>query len=213
MRRSIIAAAVALVGLFAALDAPAADFGIIGGYTSSKTKISQWAPKNADGYHFGVALNVPVVAGIVIQPQLTYQVKKADVSGTIADPNVNSVGTSSVKTSANYLEGGIQLQWGPDLLLFRPYVFAEPFIGYALSSKSETSTDVSFKDAVYSLEYGLGVGGGIEIGRFQLSAKYFWNFGDLYDGDELNEYADQVKSAVKDQKSFQGVSLTLGIFF
>lgn len=217
MKRAFALLAVAAMGLLSALQAPAADFGIIGGYTSSKTKLSEWAPKNANGYHIGMAVNVPLVAGLALQPQVTYQVKKSEVSGWSGSENMNKT-ASDAATSVGFIEGGIQLQWGPDLLLFRPYVFAEPFVGYALNAKTETSgvdggQRKTISDAIHSLEYGLGLGGGLEIGRFQLSAKYFWNFGDLYDGDELNEVSDVVRDAFKEQKSFQGVCLTLGIFF
>ena len=125
-----------------------------------------------------------------------------------------------------YIELPLQLQWGPDLLLFRPYVLAEPFLGYAIAtnSKGKTQLDVSassssFKESGMSrLEYGFGLGGGIEIWRIQLSAKYFWNFGSLYDqggsvGGTADAVAQTVKSAFGDKKSFNGIMFSLGLMF
>ena len=51
------------------------------------------------------------------------------------------------------------------------------------------------------LEYGFGVGAGIDIWKLQVSAKWFWNMGTIYRGE--SESLDKL----------HGLSVTLSIFF
>jgi hypothetical protein len=74
-----------------------------------------------------------------------------------------------------------------------------------------------FKDAdLRRFEYGLGLGIGIDFWRMQLTGRYFWNFGSLSaDGGTVDsEYiGDTVRSAFKDKKHFNGMSVSLAYFF
>ncbi len=124
-------------------------------------------------------------------------------------------------TKVSYLEIPVQVQWGPDLVAFRPYVFGEPFIGYGLHASSDGNLegadfDVnSFDKAGLSRwEYGLGLGAGIEVWKIQFSVKYYWNFGSLYsDSGKLTNVGQQVKSAFKDGRNFNGISFSLAFMF
>ena len=191
-------------------------FGVLGGFTSSSTKAAEVTPESVSLYHAGVALKVPVGLGFAIQPQVTYQVKGTALNETIAGV------TGSFDTKVGYLEVPVQIQWGPDLLVARPYVLAEPFVGYAVNMKSVASGSVGdvgasaeFTDIEESglnrFEYGLGVGAGIEIWRLQLSARYFWNFGELA-GDGKNA-VNQAWDAISAGESFSGISVSLALFF
>ena len=219
MKRLVTIVAVSLISIASlAQGFDGVSFGVFGGYTSSSTKVSDWSSKNAAAYQAGVALRIPMGSGFVIQPELGYQVKSTDVKKDDASTVINSI-----KTSVGYIEGGAQFQWGPDLMAFRPFLLAEPFLGYAVNTKAkaggaadESSIDSSesiIEDAVRKIEYGLGVGGGIELGRLQFSVKYFWNFGSLYEGDKIGEAAGKIGDAVKGQNSFSGVSLGVAFFF
>ena len=42
---------------------------------------------------------------------------------------------SSADLQVGYLEVPVSFQWGPDLLLFRPFLDVSPYVGYALSRK------------------------------------------------------------------------------
>ena len=130
-----------------------------------------------------------------------------------------------------YLELPVNIQWGPDLMAFRPYAFVEPFIGYAVNNdliekiKTEDPTDLNQEKVKngwkeYGLkrfEYGLGLGAGFEFWRIQLSAQWFWNFGNLYDNDtervDGNRIAQNIKHAFTEKKNFQGVKVSLAILF
>ena len=56
------------------------------------------------------------------------------------------------------------------------------------------------------VEYGVGVGAGVEIyNRVQVSFKYYWNFEDAA---QWSDITDKVKG-----KGFSGLLFTAGIFF
>lgn len=199
-------------------------FGVLGGFTSSSTNVKEFNPSSVNLYHAGVSLNIPIAAGFAIQPSLLYQVKGAALDKMQESGLEASVAT--LETKVGYVELPVQLQWGPDLLAFRPYVFAEPFVGVGINTDNTVKTvglaienSKEFKDSsLRRLEYGFGIGGGIEFWRLQLSAKYFWNFGSLYQEgasaeDTMNTVAATVKKAFKDNKNFNGFSVSLAIFF
>ena len=149
-----------------------------------------------------------------VVPALLYQTKGTKLS----DANIDNF---KLNAKVGYLEVPVQIQWGPDLLAFRPYIFAEPFVGYGLFAKAkdnragETLKTSSFeKSGLSRWEYGLGLGAGVEVWRFQVSAKYFWNFGSLYSSDgELNQVGQTIKSAFKDGRNFNGVTISLAYMF
>jgi hypothetical protein len=78
-----------------------------------------------------------------------------------------------------------------------------PFIGYGLEGWGNLKSQ--WKDAGNKFEYGAGVGGGLQIWRFQLTARYNWNFGKLMQ-------ATDIKADMKNA-NFSGVSLSLALFF
>ena len=43
----------------------------------------------------------------------------------------------------NYVEVPVNIQWGPDLLIARPFVFASPFIGYNLKNRFSKETTLA----------------------------------------------------------------------
>ena len=57
------------------------------------------------------------------------------------------------------------------------------------------------------VEYGMSLGAGIDISHFQISAKYFWNFGNVYKGD-----INKTGTAIKDF-NFNGFAISVALFF
>ena len=114
------------------------------------------------------------------------------------------------KAKYGYVEVPLQLQWGIDLVMLRPYAFVEPFAGYAVTGSKVINSQkakIDFDNAKSRLEYGLGVGAGLEfMSKVQLSFKYFWNF------ENAQSFAE-VKNTVKDGKSFNGLIFSVGLFF
>ena len=69
-------------------------------------------------------------------------------------------------------------------------------------------------DSIVKLDYGISLGGGIEIVRhIQLTLKWYKNLGPLFNEGKLASVGDAVVAAYKDTKNYQGIKVTLGIFF
>ena len=118
------------------------------------------------GWQVGVGMQTESWEGFTLQPELVYKVKGV----TLED---------ATKVTMNYAELPINIQWGPDLLIARPFIFASPFLGYNLGTKfsKETSLADTINKNFHRFEYGLGLGLGINVWRLQITGKYNWNFG------------------------------------
>ena len=197
-----------IVALVATATVAHAQFGIVGGLNFSNAKFdnaSQFvdAAKNATLWHAGVAWKMSLPLGFAIQPELTYQVKGVKIE------DVPSATAKDFKFNNGYIELGAGVQWGPDLIVARPYVFAQPFIGYLVNPNKQIT---NAKDITNKLEYGIGLGGGVELFKhFQLSVQWFKNLGNIVNGNASS--TSDVWKEVKDLKSYQGVRVSLGIFF
>lgn len=202
-------------------------FGITGGFTSSTARVSKGKLIDFDAssvslYHFGITYQMQLGSNFSLQPSLLYQTK-----GTTLEA-LQSGDKASLDLHVGFLELPVQLQWGPDLMLFRPYVFAEPFVGVGIDTdndftllKTNVDGSKSFDDScIKRFEYGVSFGLGFEYSFFQISAKYYWNLGKLADdngkvsGDAIvDSVAGVVKSAFKENKNFNGLMVTAAIFF
>ena len=202
MKKIIVAA----VALLVAVTASAEGFGLVGGYTSSSMKMKEVSLKSSAGVHAGFAYNLPLVAGFSLQPELIYNVKGFNWS----DINEGDGTDAWKKAKFGYVEVPVQLQWGLDLMMLRPYAFAEPFVGYAVTGNKvidAKNQKIDFENAKARLEYGLGVGAGLELmSKLQLSFKYYWNFEDAQEFSEI-------KDKVREGKGFNGLVFSVGLFF
>ena len=212
-----------------------AQFGIVGGINISGTNLETqnvWDnAKNVTLYHIGVAYHWDMALGFSIQPSLAFEMKGAKLdqstSANVGDINLANMNLD-VNSKSGYLELGAALQWGPDLFIARPFVFIQPFIGLQVTRGDSCSGEASvlgytkpFDNSDYSdslnkaksnLEYGFGIGAGVELIRhLQLSVQYFLNLGDLYNNDgSLSSFEWET---IKDIKNYNGVKVTLGYFF
>lgn len=205
MKRIITLVAVAAASLFMAARAHA-QFGIVGGITSSKTEMTTAEDvKSMSLYHAGVTYKVNLGAGFAIQPSVLYQVKGASLG------ELNSSSSEDFKVKTGYVEVPVGLQWGPDLMVFRPFVMAEPFIGYQVTSSDRGADSVEgwTEQAKNKFEYGFGVGGGLEIaGNIQLSVQWFNNMGSMVREDSASSgsFSEKVKN-------FKGIKFSVAILF
>ena len=208
MKRIIALLAIVTASLSLATRAHA-QFGVIAGLTSSKASVSSSVDvDNISLYHAGLVYKFDLGAGFAIQPGVLYQVKGANLG------SLDTASSDDFKLKTGYVEVPVSLQWGPDLLAFRPYAFAEPFIGYQISTTDSGNASFSdwTKQAKNKFEYGFGLGGGLEIAsHIQLSVQWFKNLGGMF-GENVKS-ADAAWSEVKDVKNFQGVKFSLAILF
>lgn len=198
-----------------------AQFGIIGGFTSSSTKLpkgTNWSAevKNSPLWHAGVAYKIGMGPFFTLQPQLVYQTKGSKVNDGLRD----------LKSQAGFVELELSAQLGLDLLMLRPFIMVEPFIGYdvvpgeilngSITGASVDEVNKYLRNAKNRFEVGFGVGGGIEVIRHvQVSVQWFMNAGKLFNEEKLA--ADSVMKVIatnyKDIKNYQGLKVTVGIFF
>lgn len=185
-------------------------FGFIVGATSSSTDVKNLDTKSMSLYHAGLTAQFPLGLGFSIQPSLLYQMKGMNLSDA-GNSTVSEIG-KSFETKVGYVEVPVQLQWGPDLLLFRPYLLAEPFVGCRLNSSAKGTEDgQAVKDALKAAEYGLGLGAGIDIFGLQVSGKWFWNFGGIYDT-EASSTIGTIKD-LKNGNNFHGFAVSVALLF
>lgn len=183
-------------------------FGVTAGVGFNTSKFSNLEVKSKAGWNIGVAYSLDLPLGFSLQPSLIYNQKTANLA-------------NGVSQSMGFVELPVSVQWGPDLLIFRPFVDVTPYIGYALSNKF--SADIAglgeISDDSWTgkqrFEYGLGLGAGIDVWRFRVIARYNWNFGSLYGVDEWKDIKDQLNLLELNSKNpnFGGVSVSLAYFF
>ena len=180
-----------------------AQFGFLVGLTSSSVKMA-----SADAislYHAGLTYKINLPSGFAIQPAVLYQVKGANVGqlGTATDEDF--------KVKTGFVEVPLGLQWGPHLAAFRPYVFAEPFVGYRVSStdRGNESFQAWASQAKNKFEYGFGLGAGLEISdHLQLSVQWFNNLGAMF-----SKPAESGTESLGKVKNFEGIKFSLAILF
>ena len=209
--KKLIAIATAVLFAFSAN----AQVGIIAGLTTTATDYNTAisTAESVSQYHVGLAFKLPLAAGFELQPAVVYDVKGATVKEQLAGNNV-------FDTKTGYLEVPVQIQWGLDLSSkLRVFAFGEPYIAYALDIQNKMAggewKKVSDWDGINRLQYGLGAGIGVEIlGVVQLSARYYWDMGNLYDGEgNINEISFKtVSETLKNTKS-SGIKISLAHFF
>ena len=157
-----------LVSLLLSASLPAqGSFGIKAGLNYTSFDISNDVGveiRSSSGFHAGIAYKVKVpLIGLSFQPELLYSQKNFDID--------EGTGTHSYKIS--YAEVPLNIQMGINLLLFRPFVFASPYVSYAISKGGEFSS-VDW-DSLNRLDYGVGLGAGVELWKLQVSGKYNWS--------------------------------------
>lgn len=113
------------------------------------------------GFHAGVLYQWDLPAGFALQPELLYVQK----GGSVSDKG---------DFTMHYLQLPVNLQWGLNLVLFRPFVMVSPFLSYQISKDSNIS---GLKWDTQKLGYGIGLGAGLDLWKFQVSGKYNWDLG------------------------------------
>ena len=226
----------ALSALLLAVSANA-QLGVVAGVTSTKTNLDEAykdiaETMNVDQYHAGLVYNLNLPLGLSLQPGVVYNMKGQSLASNIKDLKGDKHDVT-INTKTGYLEVPVRVAWGIDLGLFKPYVFAEPYLGYAINTETTTEikdaaaaeilnstmgTQLESKnewDARNRLEYGVGLGAGVRLLKFaSLSVKYFWEFGNLYKEGEKspNISTEQMVNAFKEQKA-SGIAASLTIYF
>ena len=203
MKRFLMVIALCVMTFWSSHTLMAGDFGVTGG--ASFTELKDVSKGLTTGYHAGITYKFHLPLGFAIQPSLLYHLKSSTVDTALQTGAITGF-------NVGYLELPLSVQWGPDLLLFRPFFDVSPFVGYALNndikgySVKGTAEVLKNKwDGINRLEYGLGIGGGLEIWKIQVVARYNWNFGQLFES--------RSRAISFNDKNFGGVTLTAALLF
>ena len=191
-------------------------FGITGG--ASFVGVKDVTSGLTTGYHAGLTYKFDLPLGFAIQPSVLYHQKGSVVEDAFANG-------SSLDLKTGYLEVPVSFQWGPDLILFRPFLDVTPFVGYGLNNSvsgysslinSIQQTDNQW-EGLNRLEYGLGLGIGLDIWKLQVIGRYNWNFGSLLDVNGKLPGAENVLSNVKSSvlggNNYGGMTLSVAFIF
>lgn len=219
MKRIIIAAALFLAGLTMA-DAQSG-LGIKVGANFPSADVKNLENASPAGFQLGVAYNLNLPLGLSIQPALQYNLKQSVIGLDLSDTGIDIVdqlkdNMTKERVSVGYLELMASIQWGIDLILIRPFLDVSPFVGYALNGDLGAVSDLWKSDGVNKVDYGLALGAGLDVWKFQLVARYSWNFGNLMktvdalDGNLKDKYG--VYKGIKNG-NFGGLTVSLGYFF
>lgn len=199
-----------------------AQIGIVAGIGSGTTTINEEdILSNLNGvtdYHFGVALKLPLPLGFAIQPELTYQIKGADLGSIVNEGAETKAEDFNFKSGVAQLNLGVQ--WGLDLVAFRPFIQAKPYVGYVVneqfSKNISEDTEKTLQEAQNQLQYGFSLGVGVDLlEHFQLSVEFFKDLGKLFnENGEVNASANDVDtSKLTDLSNYGGIKVNLGFFF
>lgn len=152
--------------------------------------------KNQTGYQLGIALQfkVPVI-GLAIQPELLYSTVE---TASEQDP------TQAIKL--DYVTLPVNFEFGVDMLIFRPFIVASPFVSYAIQ-KGARLEDQPWDD-INRFDYGVGLGAGFDIWKLQIMGKYNWGLGKLQSADATWNDSDTYKNA-----KLQGFQLSVAFLF
>ena len=210
---------IAIAALFVAASA-SAQIGISAGLTSSSTTLDGAYADVTNGavnqYHVGLTYKIGLGNLLAIQPSILYNVKGSNF-------NVEDITSTSLNFKTGFVEVPVQVQLGFGLgTLARVYALAEPYVGYAITNEVTTksaiaaaaNTQQTWDNVKNRLEYGVGVGAGVELLRhLQVSVKYFWTLSDLYGLQDAK--LDNIINSLSNinMKNANGVAATVTILF
>jgi hypothetical protein len=199
---TVVLAALMLTGISASAQAK---WGVTAGLNFNTSKFTEVDVKARTGWSVGGTCLVDLPLGFSVQPSLLYHQKGANI-------------TNEVSQSMGFLELPVSVQWGPDLLIFRPFLDVTPYVGYALSNKFSASVaGIVLSDEGWKgkerFEYGLGLGAGVNVWKLQFIARYNWNFGSLYNVEGWDDIKPHLKDLNSKSENFGGVTLSLAFLF
>ena len=120
------------------------------------------------GWQVGIGYQTEPNHGFSFQPELLYKVQGMKFS-------------DAATLDLNNLELPLNIQWGPDLLICRPFLFGGPFIGYRFKPFVNGNFSEAEMKALKKFEWGVGAGLGINVWKLQVAGKFNWNFGTFAD--------------------------------
>ena len=212
MKKYFIALAVALMA-FAVSASAQVKFGVTAGMNFNSAKIADVKMDAKAGWNVGATLQFNLPLGFSLQPSVVYMHKAAGFE----TPSLSSDFLEDLKAEMVQTVGSVvvpvSVQWGPDLLVARPFLDVTPYVGYSLTNKVK-SDFAGIEEVVKGgngLDYGLGLGAGINVWKLQAIVRYNWNFGVL--GNYKDFTGVDLGDIKTDSETFGGITVNLAYFF
>lgn len=229
----------AAAALLFALNANA-QLGVVAGLnlnsTDAQSAYEEVMAQNVTNYHAGIVYKLNLPMGLFVQPGVIYNMKGSALSSQIASQKVD------IDMSTGYLEIPVRAGLALDLGLLKPYVFAEPYAGYAITTESKaqfenetsqsianlainalggtmntTNKDANKWEGRERLEYGVGVGAGVTVmNMISVSAKYYWDMGKMFTEGSASEQASAAATAMYEAvktKTCNGIAVSAILYF
>lgn len=216
MKKIIAVITISVVALLSSSALSAGDFGLTAGVNFAGVTKMQDVQKDAKaGYLAGISYKFKLPLGFSVQPGLLCSMSSSAVDSAIEE-------SSKLDFKLGYLQLPVSLQWGPDLIFFRPFVDCTPYIGCNMNGlikdKSSLSTLATQKwDPKKELDYGVGLGFGVEVWKLQVVGRYNWSFGKLYNADGEIASGEDIKDNINnlgvENQNYGGVTLSVSLLF
>ena len=183
-------------------------FGVTAGFNTNAAKIQDVSLDSRYGWNAGLTYLVNLPLGFSVQPALLYTQK----SGAVAITGLgilNELVSGSVYQSVGSLSVPVSVQWGPDLIVARPFLDVTPYIGYTLTNKLKAvDPDIEgVTEGEKGLDYGIGLGAGINVWKLQAIVRYNWNFG------TMGNLENFVGMETPEKAVYGGISVNVAYFF
>jgi hypothetical protein len=209
MKRLFTVAAIMLVAVTASARG---GFGVTAGFNYNTATIQDVQTEPRAGFSAGLTYQLDLPLGFSVQPALVYTQKSGNINMTGVGL-VDKLLDGSIYQKVGSLVVPVSLQWGPDLIVARPFLDLTPYVGYALVN--EINAQAAGLKGTYegerTLDYGVGLGAGINVWRLQAIVRYNWNFGAMGSFDDFKEI--NLGELKTDDQTYGGITVNLAFFF
>jgi hypothetical protein len=155
--------------------------------------------KNKTGFVIGASFSKGLMPLLSLQPEILYIQKGAKVDESLTIPEVGTAGVEGSFDLA-YLEVPLLLRAGLPVPGLSPFVYAGPAVAFNLSAKAkldavagpfrESIIDEDIKDDIKNLDYGIVLGGGMQLGlpliKLHIEARYTIGLTNIIDADDID---------------------------
>ena len=212
MKKYFIALAVALMA-FAVSASAQVKFGVTAGMNFNSAKVADVKMDAKAGWNVGATLQFNLPLGFSLQPSVVYMHKAAGFeTPSLASDFLENLKAEMVQTVGSVVVP-VSVQWGPDLLVARPFLDVTPYVGYSLTNKVK-SDFAGIEEVVKGgngLDYGVGLGAGINVWKLRAIVRYNWNFGVL--GNYKDFTGVNLEDIKTDSETYGGITVNLAYFF
>ncbi|MBN2742542.1 MAG: PorT family protein [Marinilabiliaceae bacterium] len=183
-KKMFILAAVAMLASVASLQAQRLAFGLKAGYSSTQfttdnlsiPTVSGIKDDAGNGYLVGAFARVKLFGDLSLQPELYYAKKKGEATYTFA------AGTETQEIDINSWNIPLLAHFSLiDLKLLRVYAVTGPVVSI-LSSNTSVLLNQSYKESAKSSNWGYQLGGGVEVWKIGVDARYEWGLNNVAEG-------------------------------